>query len=329
MKLFAYAVRDYDELPYLEALSKELGFEFGYTSEYPSMSNAELAGGYDSLSIITNPLDAELLARFHELGVRGVSTRTIGYDHIDLEAAERLGIRVANAPYPPTGVADYTIMMILMALRKAKLISAAASYQDFGLTGKIGRPLSSCTVGVVGTGQIGEAVCRRLAGFGCRILASDPYEKDALRDIVEYTDLDTLLAASDVVTLHAPGLPQNTRMIDAAAFARMKEGVVLVNAARGVLVDTAALMDAIESGHVGAAALDTIENEANLYYHDLSRKALPNRDRAVLMSYPNVIVTPHMAFYTDEAVESMVANSCRALLAFSRGDDSPFEVHAS
>lgn len=329
MKLFAYALRDYDELPFLEAQSKKLGFEFGWTSEYPGMENAELARGYDSLSIITNPLDAELLARFHDLGVRGISTRTVGYDHIDLVAAEELGIRVANAPYPPNGVADYTIMMILMATRKMKLIEEATRYQDFGLKGKIGRPLSSCTVGVVGTGAIGEAVCRRLEGFGCRILANDPYEKESLRGLVEYTTLDELLAASDIVTLHAPGLPQNAHMIDAAAFARMKEGVVLVNAARGALIDTAALIDAVESGHVGAAALDTIENEAGLYYHDLSREALPNRDRAVLMSYPNVIVTPHMAFYTDEAVENMIANSCEALLAFSRGEDSPFEVRTA
>ena len=217
-------------------------------------------------------------------------------------------------------------MLTLMALRKAKLVDIASSYQDFGLRGKIGRSLNTCTVGVVGTGAIGEAVCERLAGFGCRIVACDPYPKDRLRGRVEYLELDELLACADVVTLHAPGLPVNEHMIGAEQFARMKDGVVIVNAARGALIDTAALIDAVESGKVGAAALDTIEAEAGLYYLDRSRDVLPNRDRAILMSFPNVIVTPHMAFYTEEAVEHMMGSNVEALLAFDAGEESRFEV---
>ena len=178
----------------------------------------------------------------------------------------------------------------------------------------------------MGTGAIGSCVVRELAGFGCRILAYDPYPNENLRTSVDYVDLDTLLAASDVVTLHAPGLPENHHMIDAARLARMRPGAILVNAARGALVDTAALVDALESGHLGGAALDTIENEVGLYYLDRSRDVLANRDRAVLMALPNVIVSPHMAFYTEEDVEHMVRSSVGALLAFDRGEDSPFEV---
>lgn len=328
MKLFAYSLREYDELPFLQKQAAEKGFEFGWTAEYPSAENLELARGYDAISIITNPMTPEVLDVFAGLGVKSIATRSIGYDHIDLAAAAARGIRVAHAAYPPYGVADYAVMLMLMALRKVKLVDNAASYQDFELHGKIGRSLNTCAVGVVGTGAIGEAVCRRLAGFGCKIYASDPFEKEGLKDIVTYMGLDELLARCDVVTLHAPGLPQNTHMIGATEFAQMKRGVVLVNAARGSLVDTAALIDAVESGQVGAAALDTIENEANLYYLDKSRDILPNRDRAVLMSYPNVIVTPHMAFYTEEDVEHMVSSNVDALLAFDRGEDSPFEVRA-
>lgn len=328
MKLFAYSLREYDELPFLEKQAAQKGFEFGWTSLYPSADNLEMARGYDCLSIITNPMTPQILEAFAGMGVRGIATRSIGYDHIDLSAAARLGIRVAHAAYPPYGVADYTVMLMLMALRKVKLVDNAAIYQDFELRGKIGRSLNSCAVGVVGTGAIGEAVCRRLAGFGCKIYASDPFEKEGLKDLVTYVGLDELLARCDVVTLHAPGLPQNTHMIGAKQFAQMKRGVVLVNAARGSLVDTAALIDAVESGQVGAAALDTIESEAGLYYLDRSRDILPNRDRAVLMSYPNVIVTPHMAFYTEEDVDHMVSSNVEALLAFDQGKDSPFEVRA-
>ena len=151
MKLFAYSLRPYDELPVLQRLADERGFEFGWTSKYPTMDNAVLTQGYDAVTIITNPMPSELLARYAELGVRGLATRSIGFDHIDLDAARSLGIRVGHASYPPAGVADYTVMLTLMALRKAKLVDIASSYQDFGLRGKIGRSLNTCTVGVVGS----------------------------------------------------------------------------------------------------------------------------------------------------------------------------------
>ena len=326
MKLFAFALRPFDELGYLDTLSRELGFTFAWTEDYPTLENAELAAGADALSIITNPMTPELLERYHQMGILAIATRSIGYDHIDLAAARRLGIRVAHAAYPPEGVANYAIMLMLMGLRRAKLVLKQAEAQDFSLEGKLGRTLASCTVGVVGTGAIGACVIRQLAGFGCRILACDPYPKDALRDQATYVNLERLLAESDVVTLHAPGLPENHHMIGTGELALMKPGALLVNAARGSLVDTEALVAALESGRLGGAALDTIENEAGLYYLDRRLDVLPHRDRAVLMALPNVIVSPHMAFYTAEDVEHMVRSSVGALDAFCRGEDSPFEV---
>ena len=286
------------------------------------------AAGHDALCIITNPMPAELLDAFWAQGVRYLSTRTIGYEHIDVAHARELGMRVANAPYPPEGVANYAIMLMLMAQRKVKLLARHSAAQDFGLHGKLGKDISTSTVGVIGTGRIGSTVVRHLSGFGCKILAYDPYPNDDVRAHATYVDLDTLLAQSDAITLHAPGLAENYHMLDSAAFAKMKDGVVLVNAARGMLVDTEALIAAVEGGKVGAAALDTIENEADLYYRDLSRDVLPNRDRSVLMAFPNVIVSPHMAFYTAEDVRAMIFNSAGALLAFSRGEETPFEVRA-
>ena len=326
MKIFAFALRPFDELGYLDALSRELGFEYDWTPDYPTLENAHLATGAQGVNIITNPMTPELLDTYRELGVTGLATRSIGYDHIDIAHARAIGMRVGHAAYPPEGVADYTIMLMLMALRRVKFVFRQAAVQDFSLAGKIGRDLASCTVGVVGTGAIGSCVIRQLAGFGCRIIACDPFPKDEVRTQATYVDLDTLLAESDIVTLHAPGLPENHHMIGADQFARMKEGALLVNAARGMLVDTEALIDAIEAGHLGGAALDTIEHEAGLYYLDRSRDILPNRDRAILDALPNVIVSPHMAFYTACDVEAMVRTTVEALLAFDRGDTTPYEV---
>lgn len=326
MKLFAFALRPFDELGYLERLSRDLGFSFDWTDAYPTLENAELARGADALSIITNPMTPELIDRYHDLGIKAIATRSIGYDHIDVAHARMRGMRLAHAAYPPEGVADYTIMLILMALRRAKFVFRQAAVQDFSLEGKLGRSLSSCTVGVVGTGAIGARVVEELGGFGCRVLACDPYPRECLRGLVEYVELDELLSRVDVLTLHAPGLPQNRHMIGARELGLMKHDAVLVNAARGMLVDTAALVDALEAGCLGGAALDTIEDEAGLYYLDRSRDVLANRSRAILMSLPNVIVSPHMAFYTAEDVEHMVRSSTEALLAFDRGEDSPFEI---
>lgn len=326
MKLFAFALRPFDELGYLERLSRDLGFSFDWTDAYPSLENIELARGADALSIITNPMTSELIDRCHELGIKAIATRSIGYDHIDVAHARELGMRLAHAAYPPEGVADYTIMLILMALRRAKLVFKQAAVQDFALEGKLGRSLSSCTVGVAGTGAIGARVVEELSGFGCRILACDPYPRERLRGVVEYVGLDDLLPQVDVLTLHAPGLPQNRHMIGARELGLMKPDAVLVNAARGMLVDTEALVDALEAGRLGGAALDTIEHEAGLYYLDRSLDVLANRDRAILMSLPNVVVSPHMAFYTAEDVEHMVRSSTEALLSFGCGKDSPFEI---
>ena len=206
MRLFAYALREYDELGYMREAASQMGFEFDWTSEYPTLENAHLASRHDALCIITNPMPADLLDAFWAQGVRYLSTRTIGYEHIDVAHARELGMRVSNAPYPPEGVANYAIMLMLMAQRKVKLLARHSAAQDFGLRGKLGKDISTSTVGVIGTGRIGSTVVRHLSGFGCKILAYDPYPNDDVRAHATYVDLDTLLAQSDAITLHAPGL---------------------------------------------------------------------------------------------------------------------------
>lgn len=326
MKIFFYALRSYDELIFVKKFHEQYSFDYDYTEEYPSLENAHLADGCEAISIITNTMYPELLDEFYKHGVRYISTRSIGYEHMDLEYMHKLGMRGAHVTYSPNSVANYTIMLMLMACRNVPFIMRHAEEQNFTLKGKMGKELSTSTVGVIGTGKIGETVIRHLAGFGCRILAYDPYPKKSLDGIAEYADLDRIYAESDIITLHAPGAAENHHMLDSIAFGKMKDGVIIVNAARGSLIDTAALISAIESRKVGFAALDTFENETGLYYLDHEYAIMDNHDRAILNSFPNVILSPHMAFYTEQAVSDMVGNSILGLLAFEKEDDNPFEV---
>ncbi|MBQ9872238.1 MAG: lactate dehydrogenase [Eubacterium sp.] len=313
MKIFAYALRDFDEKDLFIAACEEAGVEFGYTAEYPSIENAHLAEGYQGISIITNPVGPELAQRFYDLGVRHISSRTIGMDHIDQDYCRKIGMKVSNISYTPDTVADYTVMMMLMALRKMPLLMKKAELQDFSLEGKIGRELRTCTVGVIGTGRIGRSVIRDLSGFGCRVICYDVNPAPDAVGQAEYAPLDTLLAESDIITLHAPGIPETYHMLGAEEIRRMKPGVILVNCARGSLIDTDAMIAALISGHIGYAALDTIEHEENLYYRNLCGVALDRPQRAQLLSLPNVLLSSHMAFYTEQAVGDMVRNSVRAL----------------
>lgn len=326
MKLFAFSVRPYDELPYFLKLKEEIGFDFDYTSEYPTPENIEKAKGYDCVSIITNPTDKELLDLYYKNGVRFISTRSIGYDHIDRVYAKKIGIRCAHVVYEPEGVADYAIMLMLMACRKAKRVLTGAARADYDLEGKIGRELSACTVGIVGTGRIGATVAKHLQGFGCKLIAYDPYENPALKGIVEYMTFDDLIAKSDIVTLHIPGMDSNYHMFNDETFARMKKGSILINAARGTLVDSKALIRAIRSGNLSSAAIDTFEDEIGMCYKDLSGTELNRPDFDALVAEPDIIFSPHMAFYTETDVFSMVRNSVLGLKAMSEGESTPLEV---
>lgn len=327
MKLFFYQLRDFDEKEFADRFSREFGIEYGGTP-LPPAGNESLAAGYDAMSCNPCDMSAPVVDALYAAGVKYICGRSIGYDHIDLAEAKKLGMRVSNATYPPETVANYAIMLILMSLRKAGLILDKAAVRNFSLPGNMGRDISSRTVGVIGTGKIGTTVIRHLSGFGCTILCSDPYENNEAKKYAKYVDMDTLLRESDVITLHTNACADNDHLLDAAAFAKMKNGVVIVNTARGRLIDTDALIDALESGKVGAAGLDVIEHEVGLYYNDLTTTVIKNSDLALLRTFPNVIVTPHMAFYTESSVSNMVKSAFEAAAAFAAGQPSPHEVFA-
>ena len=324
MKLFVYSMRDFDELPNFEHFCQKYDVEWAYTKETPCMENLDLAKGYDVVDIITTVIDRKMIDRWRENGIRCIATRTIGYDHIDCAYAKSVGMGVVHISYSPASVADYAIMMMLMGCRRIKHIMERAAVQDYTLNGKLGRELPDCTVGVIGTGRIGKTVLAHLQGFGCRLLAYDIYESEEVRALAEYTDLEHIFSECDIISLHAPATKDNYHMIDAKAIEKMKQGVMIINCARGSLIDTEALIDGIESGKIGFAGLDVIEHESGLYYFNRMGEPLNNPQLAILRSYANVLVTPHTAFYTDEAVANMVENSIVCAKDYMEGHDDKY-----
>lgn len=326
MNVTVYNCREFDEKELFFRYAKRLGIGLTLCPDAPDMENISLANGSECVNIITSKMTEELLKGLKENGVSYLTTRTIGYDHIDMEAAKRLGIKVANAPYGPHGVADYTVMLILMSIRKMKRILQRGSIQDFSLEGIQGRELKDLTVGIIGTGRIGATVIRSLSGFGCKILAYDLHENEEVKKDIAYVSLEELWQQADIITLHAPLTEDNYHMIGKSTIEKMKDGVVIINTARGGLIDTEALISGIESGKIGAAGLDVVENEFGLYYYDRKSDALDNRELSVLRGFPNVTVTHHMAFYTDECVETVVRDSLMGCKLFVEGKDNPWEV---
>ncbi len=325
MKITAYSCRP-DELAMFEKFGKECGVQLVLVPEGPSMENAHMAEGSQGVSIITTPVDEQLLGRWKRCGVQIVSSRTVGYEHVDKDAADRLEIAVANVSYTPNTVAEYTVMAMLMAVRRMKTIMTRFLGQDYSLLDIRGRELGRMTVGVVGTGRIGETVIRLLRGFGCRILAYDLKPKTELKEFAEYVDLDTIWRECDLITFHTPATKKSYHMVNRDTLEKMRDGVVLINMARGTVMDTAALIQALEEGKVGAAALDVVENEGKIYYKDFKYQPLGHHDMAILSAMPNVLMTPHTAFFTDEAVSDMIEYSIRSCIAHVNGEENPWRV---
>ena len=309
MKIAVYNYRDFDEAAFFEKFAKEYQVEIVPIRENPTPENALLAEGCEGVSVITTPITEELIMLWKEGGVRHVSTRTIGFDHVDIEAAKRLGMAVSNVTYSSGSVADYTVMLILMALRRMKSIIKRAEGMDYSLKGNIGREIADLTVGVVGTGKIGCHVMRNLSGFGCKLLANDPYESEEAKKYGTYCLLDELFEQSDVITFHTPATESSFHMVNAQSIQKMKDGVVIVNTARGSIIDTPVFIDALESGKIGAAALDVIENELGIFYGDYKYQVIGHREMSILKDLPNVLMLPHMAFYTEQAISDMVEHS--------------------
>ena len=286
----------------------------------------DLAAGYDYVSILTTPVTAPMLDRFKELGVKMIGTRCIGFDHIDIAHAKEIGMVVTNITYDSDGVAEFTVMDILMGVRRMKEVMIKTMGNDFRLNCLLAEQLKDMRVGIIGAGKIGLAVMRDLTGFGCKLYYCNRRRKAEADRYAEFISMDELLGTCDVISMHME-LNENTyHILGAEAFAKMKKGVVFVNTARGGLVDTQALIDALNSGQVSCAALDVVENELGLYYNDCRDKDLEGHYIDILRNMPNVIYTQHMAFYYRTAVRDMVFNCLRSMKLHNEGKVIPYRL---
>lgn len=328
MKITAYDTRKDEQGIFLQ-LEKIHHIEIQCLTEALSEKTAHLAEGSDGVTILGSHITAGVLQLLKEMNIPFLATRTVGYDHIDVETAAKLQIRISNANYGPHGVADYTVMLILMSLRKYKQAMFRANVNDYSLFGLQGREMKDLTIGIIGTGKIGAKVIDNLSGFGCKILAYDHFRNDLVAEKSTYTSLEELYAASDVISLHIPLFESTTQMINKQSLDKMKNGVILINCSRGELMNNTDLIDAIEHEKIGALGLDVFENEAGIYHFDRRTEIIKNREMAYLRQFPNVIMTQHMAFYTDAAVESMVSCGVNSLMSFYTEGTSENEIRNS
>ncbi len=310
MKIAAYEVRP-DEAPIIEGLCKKYGIELVSTGANLDPTTVGMAEGADGVTTLgQSNYCNEVLDTLKGYGVKVLASRCVGYNHMNVEYARQLGFKLCNGAYAPNGVAEYTVMSILIAIRKFKKALYNTDDNDYTLKGKMGRELRTMTVGVMGTGKIGFTVCKLLSSFGCKILAYDVFQNDAVKEYAEYVDLDTIYKECDVITIHTPLLPSTTGMINKEAIEKMKDGVILIDNARGELVDVDAIIWGMETEKIGGMFMDAFPGETGIIHtpHNediVKTEGMPWFKLKYLRSFVNFVHTPHMAFFTAEAAEQM------------------------
>ena len=328
MRIAVFSTKSYDRR-YLDAANGALDrpHELTYFEPRLSRETAKLAEGYDAACVFVNDdADRAALASLRDAGVRWVATRSAGYNHIDLDAAKELGLGVARVPaYAPEGVAEHAVALMLALNRRIHRAYNRVREHNFSLEGLMGFQMHGRSVGIVGTGKIGAAAARILHGFGCELLGYDVKKNEELERLgLAYVDLPELLGRSDIVTLHAPLTPDTHHLINRDTLATMREGAMLINTSRGGLVDTPALVDALKSGGLGSLGLDVYEEEDEFFFEDLSTHILQDDTFARLLTFPNVVITGHQAFFTHQAMQQIAEETVDNFNRFAAGDpDTP------
>lgn len=322
MRIAVFNTKPYDRR-FLTEANAGFGHDLRFLEPRLEPATAALAAGHGAVCVFVNDtVDAEVLEMLAAGGTRLVALRCAGFNNVDLAAAARLGIDVVRVPaYSPHAVAEFTVALLLAVDRKIPRAWARVRENNFALDGLIGRNLHGRTVGVIGTGKIGALVARSLKlGFGCEVLASDLYPDPALEAAgVRYVPRDQLLREAEIVTLHCPLTPDTRHLIDADAIAAARDGLVIVNTSRGALIDTAALIDGLKARKIGAVALDVYEQEADLFFEDLSNEIVSDDQFQRLLTFPNVLITGHQAFLTEEALRAIAETTLQSVAAAEAG----------
>ncbi len=325
MKVAVFSTKPYDQ-EFLAAANATVGHALTFYEPRLTAQTRSLAEGHEAVcAFVNDQIDAQVLLGLAGQGVRLVAMRCAGFNNVDLQAAGQLGVTVTRVPaYSPHAVAEHTVGLILALARKLHKAYNRVREGNFALEGLLGFDLHGRTVGVIGTGKIGTIVAAIMGGFGCRLLGYDVGRSDEAEAAgVRYVDLETLLAESDVVTLHCPLVPATHHLISDESLARMKRGVMLINTSRGALIDTRAVTRALKSGKIGALGLDVYEEEADLFFEDLSDRVIQDDVFMRMLTFPNVVVTGHQAFFTRNAMESIARETLANVSAFEEGAEPP------
>jgi D-lactate dehydrogenase len=328
VRIAVFSCKPYDE-QFLSRANQSRGHELAFFEPRLTLETARLAEGFDAVCAFVNDiLDGHVLAQLAGFGIRAVALRSAGFNHVDLTAADALGLPIVRVPsYSPHAVAEHTLALILALNRRIHRAYNRVREGNFALHGLLGFDLVERSVGIIGTGKIGAIVARILHGFGCRLLAHDIVSNPDCEALgVRYVPLEELYAESDIITLHCPLTPQTWHLIGADAIDRMKPGVMLVNTSRGAVIDTSAVIDGLKSGRIGHLAIDVYEEEADLFFEDLSDVVLRDDVFARLLTFPNVLVTGHQAFFTAEALEAIASTTLANLSDIEQGRPCPNRI---
>ena len=332
MRIGVFDAKPFDRLYLSTDKSKTPDFEWVYFEPRLTSITVDLVNRLDVVCVFVHDVvDRTVIERLKERGVGLIALRCAGFNNVDLEAAKEFGIPVVRVPaYSPYSVAEFAVGMMLTLNRRIHRAYQRVRESNFAIDGLLGFDMHGRTAGIIGTGKIGEGVARILIGFGCHVLAHDVQPNPRLTELgIPYLPLDELLAQSDIVTLHCPLLDETRYLIREESIAKMKTGVMLINTSRGGLVDTTAVIHALKSQKIGYLGLDVYEEEEDLFFADRSAEVLQDDVFARLLTFPNVLITAHQAFFTKDALAGIAATTLESINAFRSGKELKYQVHPS
>ncbi|HAV13184.1 MAG TPA: hydroxyacid dehydrogenase [Opitutae bacterium] len=331
MQVTFFSTKSYDERYFTEECL-ECDHQLIFHEFKLNPDSAKLAAGSDAVcAFVNDQLDRATLEVLSGAGVRVVAMRCAGFNNVDLEAAADLNLQVVRVPaYSPYAVAEHTLGLLLALNRRLYRSYNRVREGNFSLQGLVGFDIHGLTVGIIGTGTIGVEVVRLFNGFGCKVLCFDVHENQRAIDLgADYVDMDTLLSQSDIVSLHCPLFQSTHHLIDSAAIAKMKHGVTLLNTSRGALIDTAAVIEGLKCGRIGNLGIDVYEEEDNLFFEDQSGEVMQDDVFARLLTFPNVMITGHQAFFTSNALIQIARTTLQNLTDIEKGGDCANQVKAT
>ena len=319
MRCAVFSAKPYDR-EFLGTRAAKAGHEFEFIDSRLTPLTLRLVDGFPAIcTFVNDQLNAEMLLGLHQRGVRLIALRCAGFNQVDLKCAKSLGICVTREPaYSPYAVAEHAVGMTLSLCRHLHRAYQRVRDNNFALDGLLGFDLHGRDVGIIGTGAIGTVTARIFAGFGCRVRLFDIRPNPACESIGQYVGLDELMCQSDIISLHCPLTPDTLHMIDGNSIVRMRPGVMIINTSRGGLVDTRAIIDGLKSGQIGSVGLDVYEEEGDLFFEDLSNRVITDDVFSRLLTFPNVLVTAHQAFFTSDALRAIAETTITNLSLFEQ-----------